>query len=380
MSGNIQRMNLTGNIGSVQSEADQIYFIKNKDRVIGIFKWDSLGMTKLIENIALPKFISSDVGGWLGSRTPPKHREHMKALLDSCGLSDTRSIIDFSKGLSLVDTLWVTSDREVAWGSVNLFQNEFDETISRIAFDGGLHGVRFSTTSPEFGTDGMLAKCWKRDRHGDICLIKAGTEGFSNTGNEPLSEVLADQVLTKLGYPHVSYFLNNFRGRRVSVCRLMTSEKEMLLPIYRYYAFFSMERLITNCQRDGIVDGLAQMLIYDYLSWNTDRHAGNLGVILDADTYELRRFAPLWDHGCSMLCYWNNTDDLDEYVTRSAPALYDSFEWGARIGKYILRNHHNVERLLNFEFDLTKIGDYPVERVLHIQAWLRRRAQKFLEM
>lgn len=380
MSGNVQRMNLTSGASNNLGDNGQIYYIKNKDRVIGTFKWDKFGAAIMQNNLGLPRFVADDLDGWLESRTPPKHREHMKSLFDSCGLSDTRSVIDFSKALSLTDTFWVTPDKEVCWDSVSLFQNEFDEIISRIAFEGGLYGIQFSTTSPEFGTGGMLAKCWKRDKLGKICLIKTGTEGFSNTGNEPLSEVLASQVLDCLAYPHVKYFLGRYHGKRVSTCYLMISEKEMLLPICRYYNFSSMLRLFKDCREDGIASGLAQMLIYDYLSWNTDRHAGNLGVILDADTYELKRFAPLWDHGCSMLCYWNGTDDLDEYVSRSGPALYNSFEWGAAYGKEFLGNQHNVERLLNFKFDLSQIGDYPVDRVLVIQEWLHERAQKFLEM
>jgi len=102
--------------------------------------------------------------------------------------------------------------------------------------------------------------------------------------------------------------------------------------------------------------------------------------LLDADTYELKGFAPLWDHGCAMLNYWNGTDDLNDYVTRSTPALYDSFEWGAKIGKRILGKEPNVQHLIGFEFDRTKTGDYPDEHILAVQSWLQRRVQKFLEM
>lgn len=374
----LNKLSLDSSTAKLSSET---YLIKNKDIVLGAFKWDALDRAILVEDSGLPPFILNDLDGWLNARTPPKHREHMEVLLNSCGLSGTKDILDFSKGLCLTDTLWVVPERDnFLWRDINLFINPFDDTIAHIAFDGRLHGVQFSTASPEFGTDGMLAKCWVRDANGEVCLMKAGTEGFSNTGNEPLSEVLADQVLTTLKYPHVSYHLERFHGKRVSACKLMTDEHTMLLPIYRYYNFTSMAKLMKDCTQDKIEDGLAQMLVYDYLSWNTDRHAGNLGVLLDADTFELISFAPLWDHGCSMCCYWNGTDDMDEYSTRSAPALYDSFEWGAKLGKFVLGAEHNVDRLINFEFDLSRIGDYPTERVLAIQRWFQRRVLKFLEM
>ena len=315
----MRKMSLFDDVGKAPSIIlhSEDYLIKNKDEVLGVFRWTDLGDVTVVRDFGLPEFIIRDVDGWLESRTPPKHREHVEELLKSCGLRTKKDILDFAKGLTLTDTLWVTSDEALQWQFVNLFDNEFDDTIAHIAFDGELHSVQFSTTSPEFGTDGMLAKCWVRDSNGLVYLIKAGTEGLSNTGKEPLSEVLAHQVLTRLCYSHVTYKLSEYRGRRVSICDLMTSQKVMLLPIYKYYNFTSMTKVIKDCVADGMDNGIAQMMVFDYLSWNTDRHTGNFGVLLDADTFALIGFAPIWDNGCSMFCYYNGTDDLDEYISRS---------------------------------------------------------------
>lgn len=361
-----------------------LYLIKNKDTTLGSFTWldaDEDGI-KLEDGHNLPDFISSDVTEWLGSRTPPKHRAHMQQLLSQLGLGTTKSILDFSKGLTLTDTLWVVREEEtLLWDEVSLFKNPFDDVIARIAFDGGMHGIPLSTTTPELGTNGMLAKCWVRDeKAGNISLIKTGTTGASNAGNEPYSENLAHQVLARLDYTHVPYRTGRYMGRLVSICPLFTSETEMLLPIYRYYDFRSIDKLIDLCTKDGIVAGLAQHLVFDYLSWNTDRHAGNLGVILNADTFQLKTFAPIFDNGVSMLNYWNGEDDLAEYVTRSTPALYDSFERGARLGKRILGNKHNVQRLIGFKFDRSQVQGYSSARVDAIESWLQERVQKFLAM
>jgi len=304
----------------------------------------------------------------------------MRELFKQCGFTDVRSVLDYSKGLALTDTLWVTDNSDLDWNVVNLFDNLFDEVIAQVAFEGGLANRNFSTTSPEFSTDGALAKCWIRDDSG-IKLVKAGTTGFSNTGYEPLCEVLAHQVLDRLEYGHVSYGVSKYRGRRVSVCPLMTSKDLMLLPVYRYYSNFqSIESILDNCIQDGLIADLFRMLVFDYLSVNTDRHAGNFGVLLDSDTFALRGFAPLWDHGCSMLCYWNGEQNLEEYASSLMPALYDSFEWGAKLGKEFLGSRHNVQKLIGFEFDLTQVGDYPVSRILKIQDWLQARVRRFLSL
>ena len=54
--------------------------------------------------------------------------------------------------LTLNDTFWVKpTDSTLKWDQVSLYSNEFDETIARIAFEGGMYGKQFSSTSPEFG-------------------------------------------------------------------------------------------------------------------------------------------------------------------------------------------------------------------------------------
>ena len=342
---------------SDNSEQYHFYYIKNKDKVLAKFYWDPQTDDVICDDTSsLPTFISNDISGWLDSRTPPKYRAHMVELLQSCGLESTKSIIDFAKGLSLIDTLWVTDDLSLQWKDENLFTHEFKEIIASIAFDGRLRNVRSSTTSPEFGTDGMLAKCWIRDREtGKIQLVKTGTTGASNAGNEPLSENLASQVLDILGYPHVKYTIRRYKGHRVSVCDLFTSETEMLLPIYRISSFSSLQKLEQDCSKLGVSKGLAQHLVFDYLSMNTDRHAGNFGCLLDADTYKVKSLAPIYDNGASMLCYWNGERDLDDYSQELEryPALYKNFTEGAIRGKRILKNSHNVQRLINFKFEIT---------------------------
>ena len=76
------------------------YYIKNKDNVIGAFHWDGPAGAMypvLDQDICLPWFITNSLGNWLSARTPPKHRANMQKLLEMCGLSDTRDIINYSK-------------------------------------------------------------------------------------------------------------------------------------------------------------------------------------------------------------------------------------------------------------------------------------------
>lgn len=351
----------------------------NKDTVLGMFKWLDNEDAELYKNYKLPIFISKDLFGWLKSRTPPKHREHIQELLKQCGLYSTKDIIDFSKGLSLSDTLWITNNDNTSLNSVSLFTNDFNEKIGKIAFTGGMFGIGFSTTSPEFGTNGMLPKCWVKENN-DIVLCKGETSGFSNTGNEPYSEVLADQVLNCLKYNHVNYWLAQYHGSLVSKCKLFTSEHTMLLPLHLYFDIFQLTEVIDRYNHLNLADDIARYMIFDFLSYNTDRHAGNIGVLLDADTFEYISIAPIYDNGCSMLCYWNGDDDLEYYTNLATPALYSSFNRGARLGKKILKNKHNVQNLISFKFDRSLIPGFPENRLVAIEDWLQTRVRKFFAL
>lgn len=367
------------------------YLIKNKNTVLGEFEWSRDGNdVMLTEDYGLPFFISSKLDMWIANRTPPKHRAFMDRLLAEMQLSSTKAIIDYSKGLALTDTLWVVpKSSTLTWEQVSLFRTDFDETIAKIAFDGGVYGRKFSTTSPEFGTDGMLPKCWVR-RNGKIQLIKGGLSGAYNAGHEPASEVMSHQVLERLGYTHTAYSmetrmrLSEFSKKPerygVSCCDLFTDESTMLLPIHVFFKFDSMKELIEEAAKVDLAPDLARIMVFDYLSLNSDRHAGNIGVLLDADTFELKSLAPIYDNGYGMLAQWMPDMSYVDYERPRTPRLYNSFENGAIWGKRILGNQHNVERLIDFNIDRSQLLLETDERIDGIEKWFKDRVRKFMSL
>ena len=135
----------------------------------------------------------SDTGlmKWLRTRIIPKNREFVNAFLAKNGLSqtDTKGILQVCRGLSLNDSYWITEDGfDGKFDDYNLYDNEFVKVLSLIAYTGyGSSRVSGFSSSPEFTTNGMLRKGWRRI-DGKILLYKGGTSGAANTGNEPYSE------------------------------------------------------------------------------------------------------------------------------------------------------------------------------------------------
>ena len=353
-----------------------LYDIMNKNKVIGKLRWFYGEPVELID-IRLPSFIKKLGVDWVTDRTSPVHRANIRELLQRLGLNSKQDIIDFTKGLSLTDTFWVkTEGSSLKWEDINLYDNAFNETISKIAFDGGLYGINFTTTTPELATDGMLPKCWHREDNG-IYLKKGGTSGYVNSGKEPISEYLASQVLDILGYKHVKYTLEMYRGKLVSSCKLVTNKSTSMIPIFYVLDRPNYSNLVAYCKQKGFLDDLYRMFIFDYLILNSDRHLRNIGILYDSDTYKIKGLAPIFDNGVGMLSYYVLGDSIEDYKANYRPRLYDNFEVYTRLFKSELGNRHNVNKLVDFKFkDSVLIKDKV--RLKFIENFIRERAREFL--
>ena len=173
---------------------------------------------------------------WLGHRTIPKNRAFVQRLLAQCGLRLNRplEILQICKGLSLNDCYWIPPDGDDStFAQNNLYDNRFSRILAQIAFTGFGSSVRSSLlSSPEFTTNGMLPKCWRRIR-GQVILYKGGTVGAANCGMEPYSEYHAAQVAEAMGIHAIPYGLSRWKGTLCSTCTLFTSKAYAFLPVGR---------------------------------------------------------------------------------------------------------------------------------------------------
>lgn len=175
----------------------------------------------------------SGISRWLQHRLIPKNRAYAHNFLSKCGLSINRPmrIIRVSKGLSLNDCYWVVEEGfPGTFAEYNLYENRFSQILALIAFTGYGSSMRTSLAScPEFTTNGMLPKCWRRI-DGKIKLYKGGTVGAANTGNEPYSEFYAYQVAQVMKFDAIPYGLSKWKGELCSTCDLFTGKEHAYLP------------------------------------------------------------------------------------------------------------------------------------------------------
>ena len=327
------------------------------------------------------------IAKWLKSRTIPKNRAYVHNFLSKCNLNLNRpmNIIKVSKGLSLNDCYWVVEEGfSGTFEKYNLYDNRFSRVLALIAFTGYGSSVRSSLAScPEFTTNGMLPKCWRRV-DGETKLYKGGTSGASNTGNEPYCEYYAAQIAKELGISAIDYGLSKWEGELCSTCVLFTSKEYAFLPVGKVVTSGGMEAVASYYEKMGAAyaKALADMLVLDAIICNTDRHFGNFGFLVDNRTNEIVAPAPLFDHGNSLFNFAGKDDlasdaALTAYAQTLMPCVYDDFIGTA---KAVLTPEHRegLRHLLNFRFKRHSLYNLPKERLDLLEKQVQKRARELL--
>ena len=327
---------------------------------------------------------------WIKRRNIPKNRAFVDAFLSKQGLSSNRpiDIISVSKGLSLNDVYWVVEeDFKGKFKDYNLYDNKFSTVLALIAFTGyGSSQKSGFSSSPEFTTNGMLPKCWRRIG-GKIYLYKGGTTGASNTGNEPTSEVLAYQVGKKAGFNVIKYDLKKWKKvgeAPCSVCELFTSKNISYIPIGRIVTSGGMEKVREYYKKLGkkYEEALNEMIVFDAIICNTDRHYGNFGFLIDNKTNKIIAPAPLFDHGNSLFNFagrdtWDKEEEFKKYVDAQKPANYDGFLEEAK--KYISKETKaKIKKLFNFKFAKSNMYSRSEKQIKKIENIIKERAREIL--
>ncbi len=309
----------------------------------------------------------------------------MEEILRTFGLStgDTKGIIDVCKGLSLNDSYWIVPEGfEGKFADYNLYENRFSEILSLVAYTGVTASDAAFSTSPELTTNGMLPKGWRFIEGEGIFLYKGGTSGFANSGKEPYSEFYASQIAEAMGIEAVRYDLENWKGILASKCRLFTDINTAFIPIGRIVKTGGIAAVSKYYDALGGVfsDSLRDMLVFDALTYNEDRHFGNFGLLRDNHTGEIKAPAPIFDHGMSLfsLAMKDDYKKLDEYAQTRAPA-YPGTTFEGICGAFMTaRQTGKLRSMLNFSFARHPKLNLPEEHLTAIEKHLRSRASMLI--
>ena len=210
-------------------------------------------------------------------------------------------------GLSLSDQYWIKPENsELNWDDINFFNHSFSDDIGDVLFGAPKKANELDFSSPDNTSDGFLKKRWKII-DGKRCLVKGGSNPFRQ---QPFNEVIASEIMSRLGIAHVPYTLIWNNDAPYSVCEDFVDESTELIPAWRVMMVQKKNNstsvyhhFVNCCDSLGIknaVPFLDRMITLDYIIANEDRHFNNFGVIRNAETLEWLGMAPIYDSGSSL--------------------------------------------------------------------------------
>lgn len=310
---------------------NEIYILKNYDTPLlefyfskELLELNTVHITKIHHDYEylLPKYLNNNINDlslkkWLKSRSIPSKRMNIKAMVKKLNMNsnDVQELLNYSKGLSLNDCFWIYKKGDnIKFDDINLYDNSFSKEISFLAFnDKNTRNLLIDhhEYSPEFTTNGLLPKCWQI-KNGKRLLYK----GNNRQSLEVFSEFYARQIAEILGFNHVDYDLKEFKGTIASTCSLFTSKEIGYIPIGYYIkgdSIGEVNKLLKELSKENvqIYKDFQNMILFDALIYNTDRHCGNFGFLVDNKTMKIKGLAPIFDNGASLFSNINIGDFLE---------------------------------------------------------------------
>jgi len=374
--------------------------LKNKDTVVASVstKSENIGNGKYLSSIyteiahseLLPIDMQKNQDGsidlkmWLVNRWASIHRENGFEILQS-GKSEI-DVLRRSFALSLNDTFWVVpDDQEYKWCDYNLYENDFDSEMTAVAFNGIQNNINKFVHSPEFTTSGALRKAWIKDTNKEIWLLKSGSKSHAEyRGREPYAEFYAAQIAELMGFCHVPYELVKYEDEIVSACKLFTSQDVGYMPIF-YYLEDEIQKirkygpvLLSNLNSTYSKKSCEDLLFFDALICNTDRHYGNYGMLFNTNTLETIGPAPIFDNGASIFNKLSDKATINYIFSRKS---FGKLQFSNQAEKFLRERHQaGLEKLVDFKFQRHPEYNIPEENLNKIETHLHNIAEKCLNL
>lgn len=293
------------------------FVLMQKDVPVLTFKtsddYEKVNIIQVLEEERLPFHLqkkglsSAEFEKWLLHRNISKTRQGAQRLVKETNSKNILQLSVQNNGLSLSDSYWIKNTKaDISWDDVNFFKNGYSEDIGNYLLKN--ESLKSFVASPDICTNGCLEKAWKRVEGKDY-LFKLGKAPFNQ---QPINEVLCCEI-AKRAFPRLSvveYHLAQAGDKICSACENFVTENIEFVPAsYIYFSAPLIEgetvysHFLNRCRFWGIRNVekfLSNMIAFDYLICNQDRHLGNFGFLRNVDSGLFIGPAPLFDNGNSL--------------------------------------------------------------------------------
>lgn len=259
--------------------------------------------------------------------------------------------IFLNRAMSLNDTYWVVADNDpTKWEQVSPYRNTLDKELAKAAFSDPEYQLKARPCiSAEPTTLGTSRKCWVNGTDGIFLRKAADSSIIQQDGRSTaVMEFYAAQVAAAMGIPHVQYSLAKFvhpNGEEEIVCEcpLFTSEEIGFVSAQHYvneahitstgkeFGEWTYAKLRSPGFHRALselfgLDFYSDMMLFDSIILNKDRHSGNFGYLIENSTGIYKNPAPLFDNGDSILVHARDLTNIS--------AICNAQTWSTR-GKFM---------------------------------------------
>lgn len=363
---------------------DMKYYLMNKDNRIGTFDLEN----DTVKNASLeinPFNMFSNLGEFLNKRKAINNNNMLKKLLSSYNANNLEGFLSITHALGINDCIWVLrEDEHLRWKNINLYDNKFNEMIEKFAFLGYGATVDVPSATPSLTSDGTFPRCFKQEGN-KIYLYKRGDIGgihAANSGLEPYSEILSSKVMHALNSNSIVYEKAYNEGKVASKCKIFTSQKVGYIPYSKIGTEFNFDKILSFYDKYEEADKLKEMMVYDTVILNEDRHLGNFGILIDNDNFNILGMAPLFDFNISLGTYIKNLDDMEEMNALISKSGEDFFSLANRFLTHDIRD--SLERYIEEDKDLLMRYEdvcddtFPVKRLYKINSIVNKNIEGIL--
>lgn len=275
-----------------------MHFIMNKDIPViriedtKILDWRMCPKALALKNLSIDKIYK-----WLNNRALPLTRKNADKVYQVMGLAreDYLGLMYVTHALSINDNFWVASDEElgvIGYDQISIFRNSFNNAMYLVALR-GMDGfsIQQNIISAEFTGQGTYPKCFIRRPDG-IYLCK------HQNNNEITNEIISAYIAQIIGFNSVTYTYEKVYGLDCSVSKILSNENVNWESAFDVTE--AMEQITGKIPQDFALErysrDYANLIIFDALILNDDRHMKNWAFEICAKTNEIIGIAPSYDY------------------------------------------------------------------------------------
>lgn len=276
-----------------------MHYIMNKNiPVIEVESAKVLNDKKTPLALSIEQLNYTKIYKWLMHRALPLSRKNADKIYMTLGLPRDNQEFELmctTHALSINDNYWVANESElgkIGYEDINIFTNSLNKSLYLVALRGDSNfTITDKNISAEYTGQGTYPKCFIRERDG-IYLYKNGPT------QEIINEIYAGFIAKLVGFKSATYEYKTIDGVECTKSKILTGldenwESAFILCEYIYEKFriTPQEFAMFNCSID-----YSNMIIFDALILNDDRHMKNWSFSINANTNIMNGISYSYDY------------------------------------------------------------------------------------